>query len=137
MIKDDNFAELIEHCAKMRHILATATEERDMDSWSGSVRKAINGLERSVNLPSPSLLIITSDIRIMRCIESRACEQDLQEDRSESTAERLIGWRTEMGEMLRAFDVCDRHSLSPQCLNHHREGLDCATPWRSAKLNIA
>ena len=107
MINADDFAELAEHFAKMRHVLTTAAKGRDADYWSGPVRKAMENLERCVRRSLSSLLVPTSDIRIIRCIESRASEHDPGENQPGSTKECLIAWRAEIQEILRAFEVCD------------------------------
>ena len=55
---------------------------------------------------------MTSDTRTVRHIESvigeyADCARDLQEDHPRSVIERLMAWREEMLERLRALDVRD------------------------------
>ena len=81
-----------------------------------------------------------SDIRTISRIESVVsdhanCGRELRESHSGSTKERLIAWRTEMWEMLRALDV---RGFSPQharFLNYLRGTWGGAAPSRPAKLD--
>ena len=95
-------------------MLNDATHGRDVDSSSGSSKKAIEDLGRYVDLAHSSLPTITSSIRTMRDIESmvnerRNCAHDLGECHSDSAKDYLITWKTELLETLRILDVCGGH----------------------------
>jgi len=63
-VNDDALVGLTKHHRKMDHVLMTVTEGRGTDSCSGPVKKAIMDLERCVDLPWPSLLVITSNLSV-------------------------------------------------------------------------
>ena len=102
--------ELAQDCARTCHVLRLATEGRVADNLSSPYRKRIEDLGRCVHPVQPALLTVTSDIRVIRQIESVVIERanrtcDSQGHHPESTEERLIALRREMREILRVFDV--------------------------------
>ena len=110
MIEEDSFVELANACVRTCHVLRDVTERRDVDNLSSPSRTRIEDLGRCVNLAQRSLLIITSDVRIVRHIElvvsERAnCNRDSWGHDLGPTNECLIALRAEMWEILRVFDV--------------------------------
>ena len=94
-------------------MLKDVTQGRGVDNLSGPSRKAIEDLERYVDLLHHSLSTITNVIRTMRNIESVVSERrdsvhDLPECHPGSTDDYLIRQRTELQEILRILDVRDR-----------------------------
>lgn len=55
MIDNDAFVGLTKSCVRACHVLKIATEERDVDSVSGSVKKAIESLKKYAERTRPSL----------------------------------------------------------------------------------
>ena len=99
-------------------MLKEVTQGRDVDSLSGPSRKAIEDLERYVDLLHHSLSTITNDIRTMRNIESVVSERrdgvhGLPECHPGFTDDYLIRRRTELQKILRILDVRDRQFTSP------------------------
>ena len=118
MINDDALVELAKYCARACHVLKDVTQGRDVDSLSGPSRKAIEDLERYVDLLHHSLSTITNDIRTMRNIESVASERrnrvhDLPECHPGSTDDYLIRQRMGLREILRILDVRGREFTNP------------------------
>ena len=118
MIDDDAYVELAKYCTGACHVLKTATEGRDMGSLSGPRKEQIEDLGRCVVPAKPSPLVIMSDIRIVRHIESVVsqhanCARNLQEYHPGPTKECLVAWRAEMREILGFFDVRGYHLTVP------------------------
>ena len=110
MIKEESFLELARACVRTCHVLIAATKGRDADGLSDASEKQIEDLGRCVKPVQPSPPTVTSDIRIVRHIESvvseRAnCGRNLRGSHPESTEEYLIALRSEMWEILRVFAV--------------------------------
>ena len=54
VIDDNAFVELAQYCARVCHVLKSATEGRNLDAWSEFVEKATGSLERFVGSVHPS-----------------------------------------------------------------------------------
>ena len=118
MIDDDAYVELATRCTRACHVLKTATEGRSVDSLSDPSKKQTEDLGRCVDPVDSFLLIITSDTRTIRHIESVVCERascarDLPEHYPGPTQECLAAWQTEMQEILKFFDVRGCHLTVP------------------------
>ena len=116
MIYDNALVESAKYCAKTRHMLKDAIQERDGDNLSDPSWKAIEDLGRYVDLLYHSLSTITNDIRTTCNIESVIRERrnsihDLPECYPSSTGDYLIRQRTELWEILRILNVRD-HQLT-------------------------
>ena len=109
MIKEESL-ELARACVRTCHVLIAVTKGRDANGLSDASEKQIEDLGRCVKPVQPSPPTVTSDIRIVRHIESvvneRAnCGRNLRGSHLESTEECLIALRSEMLEILRVLDV--------------------------------
>ena len=96
----------------MCHVLGSMAEGTDADTLGGPSKKQIEDLGRCVNPAQPSLLNVTSDLRVVHRIESAVvqranCDPDLREHHPGSTKDRLMTWRAEAWNILGVFDVRD------------------------------
>ena len=110
MIQDESFLKLARACVRTCHVLMTVTKGRDMDGLSDASEKQIEDLGRCAKPVQPSPPTVTSDIRIVRHIESVVsertnCGRDLPGGHPGSTDEYLISLRAEMWDILRVLDV--------------------------------
>jgi len=110
MIEEDSVEELTNACVKTCHALKAMTEGRDEDNLSGPIKKQVEDSARCVDPAPLSLPKITSDIRIVRHIESAVRERtnsthDSREYHPWFTNECVTTWRAELLEILSVFDV--------------------------------
>jgi len=117
MIDDLAFVELAKYCVRTCHVLKTATEKRGVGSLSEAMGKAIESLEKYVVPAHPSLQIITSNTRAMRCIESKVRECALDANYSQERHPDPILWKMEIDGILGVLDVCGCHFRVLQLLN--------------------
>jgi len=137
MIDDDALVGLAKYCIRACHTLRTATEGRNTDSLSRPVRKAIKDLKKYVHPTQSSLSIITSNIRIMRRIESKVgeCAVGTSYHRPGSTGLYPALWEREIQKILVIFGVCDNRFGVVKFLNSSRGNRGWTMPSWPTKLN--
>ena len=118
MINNEALVELAKYCARTCHVLKDVTRGRDTDSLNGPSDNVLEDLERYAHLAPFSPPTITSDIRIMRKIESMISERwnsvhGLREHHSDPTEECILAMRTELLEILRILSIHDSQFMEP------------------------
>ena len=117
MVEEDLFVELAEISGRTLHVLKhVAGQEATNLSNLGA---ELESFGRYPNLGLSSLVELTSDIRIVRAIESairvRAGRaRDSHESQPGSAEEHAIVWRVELRELLGVFEVRDHQFTAPK-----------------------